>query len=93
MEDGPPMPEHQEGGEAMDDSGKGDMGEGHTALINSDICPDMKPGDTLMLKIMAVHEGEYQVEYMPEEKEHEGGEGGEEMPEAASMPTGDSMME
>ncbi len=63
----------------MDDSGQEQMGQdatdsesdsGKTALINSDICPGMNPGDTMTLTIDKVLDsGEYQVSYMPEKKE------------------------
>ena len=45
--------------------------EGKTALLNSEICPGMKVGDELVLKVTGVHEGEYEVAYAPEPKEEE----------------------
>lgn len=45
-------------------------GDKPMALINAEIAPDLKPGDELRLKVVAVHEGEYQVEKMDDE-EHE----------------------
>lgn len=61
-EDDAPPPEEQ------DEHGQ----EGKTALINSDICPDCKPGDVLQLKVLKVHGEELEVQFMGmggEEKE------------------------
>lgn len=55
-----PMDNKDEGMEEKDPSG------GKTALINSDICPGMKVGDTIMLDIVAIHDGEYEVKYNTE---------------------------
>jgi hypothetical protein len=68
----PPAREHEEGrmGEHEEKS------EGKTALINSDICPDMKPGDEMVVKIERVMDGQYEVSYAPE-PEHEDMEHGE----------------
>ncbi len=56
----------QESGDSQSDSGK-------TALINSDICPGMKPGDKLTLTVDKVLDsGEYQVSYMPNKQEESG---------------------
>lgn len=60
--------------------------EGKTAVINSDICEGLKPGDTLNLRIVESREGEYVVEY---EKESEPEKGGDQQPEMASMAEGD----
>ena len=57
---------------------------GQTFLLSSEGCPGMKPGDTMELKIVAVHDKEYEVAYEPEEKE----EGGEQPPEEPPMPQG-----
>lgn len=52
--------------------------KGKTAVINSEICPGMEPGDTMVLRITAVNDGEYTVEYEPSENPKEGeGEGKE----------------
>lgn len=40
---------------------------GQTALLPKSICPGMKPGDEMVLKITAVHDDQYQVSYAPEE--------------------------
>lgn len=81
-----------EGSEPRGQDEKEGEGDEHTALINSDICPDMKPGDTLKLRIVAVHDGEYETAYEPEEKG--GDEGGEEaMAGKESAPPVDSMMD
>lgn len=57
--------------------------EGKTAVINSDICPDLKPGDELRLRVVESREGEYVVEYEAEPEKEKGGEG-----EEAPMPGG-----
>lgn len=55
---------------AMDDSEKGAE---NPVLVNSEVCPGMKPGDKLPLRVLRVHEGEYECAYEPEGKE-DGGE-------------------
>jgi hypothetical protein len=81
------MPEGSEPRGQDDKEGEGDE---HTALINSEICPDMKTGDVIELRIKAVHQGEYEVQYEPKEKGD--GEGDEPMPEKeAAVP--DAMMD
>ncbi len=63
-------------GESVEGSQESGDSGGKTALINSDICPGMKPGDTLTLTIDKVLDsGEYQVSYMPEKKEESMEEG------------------
>lgn len=42
-----------------------------TFLINSEVCPDMNPGDTMELRIVATHEREYEVQYVPKESKDE----------------------
>lgn len=78
--------------EGSEDRGQGEGDEdgkyAHTALINSQICPDMKPGDVMELKILAVHDGEYEVGYNPEKGQEEEVA---QMPEKESAP--DSMMD
>jgi hypothetical protein len=39
---------------------------GKTYLINKDVCPDMQVGDEMVVKIEAIHEGEYEVSYSEE---------------------------
>lgn len=41
-------------------------GEEKTALIPSRLCPGMEVGDEVVLKITAIHDGEYEVAYAPE---------------------------
>lgn len=45
---------------------KGEEGEEKTALIPSSLCPGMEVGDEVVLKITAIHDGEYEVAYAPE---------------------------
>ena len=48
---------------------------GETALLPSSICPGMKPGDEMVLKIVSVQDDQYQVAYAPEKGSKESGEG------------------
>lgn len=41
-------------------------GEEKTVLIPSSLCPGMEVGDEVVLKITAIHDGEYEVAYAPE---------------------------
>lgn len=52
-----------------------------TALVPVSLCPGLKPGDKLALKIIATHEEEYEVEY------DEGDEGEKSAKEQPSMET------
>jgi hypothetical protein len=58
------------------------QGEGNSALINSDICEGLHPGDTLELRVVKVQEDQYVVEYEKEEEspDEEGSSGRAEMP-------------
>ncbi len=47
---------------------------GTTALIPKSLCPGMKPGDMINLKIDRVHDDQYQVSYIPEQTEETGEE-------------------
>lgn len=79
----------EEAGESAEYESEEQGGEKKTAVIDSSICPGMKPGDDMILKIEAVRDGEYTVSYSPEpetpeekadsaraEEESEGGGGG-----------------
>lgn len=44
---------------------------GATALIPKSLCPGMKPGDPIELKIVRVHDDQYEVSYAPEEESME----------------------
>jgi hypothetical protein len=57
-----------------------------TALIPQSLCPGMKPGDELVLKIDRVHGEEYEVSYAPKE------ESPEEAPPESAPPSGDPQM-
>ena len=80
---------------AMGNQDGEDKGEGQTFLINSEACPGMKPGDTMELKIVAVHDKEYEVSYQPEEKGEDGQGGDGEAPAEAPTPAspGGGMMD
>lgn len=57
----------------MEQGGEG----GETATIPESLCPGMKEGDEIVLKIVGKSDGQYQVAYAPAEG---GGEKGEEGP-------------
>jgi len=68
-DDGPEAPAQgmeQSGGEDMEQSGDH---SGKTALLNSEICPGMEPGDMITLRITDVKDGEYVVTYSEEDKD------------------------
>ena len=69
------MPPEQESAAPREE--KRDPGDEKTALIPASLCPDMQPGDEVTLKIVAVHEDEYEVSYSPkgngDEEEHKAG--------------------
>lgn len=70
--------------------------QGITALLPKNICPGMEPGDEMVLKIVRVHDDQYEVAYAPEPKdEEEEKEPTREIPSSAPAPEGDmaSMME
>lgn len=51
--------------------------EGKTYLVNKDICEGMEPGEEMIVKIVRVLDGEYEIAYSPEPKhdeEHDEGE-------------------
>jgi hypothetical protein len=76
--------------ESPSDAGKG-QGEkesNKTALINSDICPGLKPGDTLEARVVAVHDKEYEVEYEGDMGEQNPKEESAPPPEMAGAPGG-----
>ncbi len=51
-----------------------------TALLPKSICPDMQPGEELVLKIDKVMDKEYVVSYSPKEKSEPEPDGGAEQP-------------
>lgn len=82
-----PEPEQGTPPEGMDQKGN----HGMPQLINSEICPDAQPGETIMLKVLKKHEGELEVSYMGKE-----GEEGAMPPDGAPEPAmagGDSMLD
>lgn len=70
--------------------GDGDHGEesphdtGKTAVVPSELCPGMKAGDEMVVKILSVDDDSYEITYAPKKgkakAEKEGG-GGETEPE------------
>lgn len=47
------------------EEGQEDQGQ-QTALIPKSLCPDMKVGDEMVVKIVGGHENDWEVEYAPE---------------------------
>jgi hypothetical protein len=64
---------------------------GTTAVVPSELCPGMKVGDEMVLKIVGVDDDSYEVAYAPKEGKSEQ----EEAPAPAPAPEGSmqSMME
>jgi hypothetical protein len=80
------------GGMAPDDSsGEQPHDTGTTAVVPSELCPGMKVGDEMVVKIIGVDDDSYEIAYAPKE----GGEEEAEAPASAPAPEGsmDSMME
>jgi len=74
------MDDSQPDGEQGSAQGAADQStdSGKTFLINSDVCPGMKAGDMLNLRIEKVLDsGEYQVSYIPEKEEEASESSGE----------------
>lgn len=63
---------------------------GTTAVVPSELCPGMKVGDEMVVKIVGVDDDSYEIAYAPKE-----GKGEEEAPAPAPAPEGSmaSMME
>jgi len=80
-------------GEDMSNEDRAAATEGKTALIDSDICPGMKPGDEMVVKIRRVMDKQYEVEYSPEPKDKESGPGEGEASAAPKDSEMASMME
>ena len=56
--------------------------EQKTALIDSSICPGMEVGDEMVVKIIGIHDKEYEVAYSEEPDKEKGGDGEGEAPTA-----------
>lgn len=71
-----------------------EKGKGATGILPKTLMggKDFKPGEEIVLKVVAVHENDFEVEYAHDEGEHE--EGGEQPMEPADAPGGgmDEMM-
>ena len=79
------------GAKAPEESGGDEPHDtGTTAVVPSELCPGMKVGDEMVLKIVGVDDDSYEVAYAPKE-----GRGEEEAPTPASAPEGSmqSMMD
>lgn len=76
--------ESSEGGEQPHDTGT-------TAVVPSELCPGMKVGDEMVVKIVGVDDDSYQIAYAPKEGKGEQ----EESPAPAPAPEGSmsSMLE
>jgi len=80
------------GAETMDESGHDEPHDtGVTAVVPSELCPGMKVGDEMVVKIVGVDDDSYQIAYVP--KKGKGDE--EESTASAPAPEGSmaSMME
>lgn len=62
-EEGPGMRGPPSDTESEDTSQEEDSRDERTALLPTSLCPGMEVGDEVTLKIVAVHEGEYEVSY------------------------------
>ena len=85
------MDDSQPDGEQGSAQGAADQStdSGKTFLINSDVCPGMKAGDMLNLRVEKVLDsGEYQVSYIPE-KEEESSESSQPESDMESAPQSD----
>ena len=58
-------------------------GDSKTFLLNKDVCPGMKPGDTGAFRVEREMEGEFECSYIDEKKE----ESAEQKPEPAMAPS------
>jgi len=45
--------------------------EGKTAMLNSEVCPGKQVGDTMTMRVVAVHDQEYEVEECGEDEDEE----------------------
>ena len=64
---------------ASEQSEDGEKESRKTFLVNKDICPDMKPGDEMVVTIDRVLEDEYEISYAPKK------EGEDDKPSEPSM--------
>jgi|SRR5271170_1185394 len=71
--------------------GEDGEGEGETFMVNKEAYPEAKPGDTFMMRVERVHEGEMECSVEKPEEDEEHGEGEEAMAGAEAPP--DSMMD
>lgn len=71
--------------ETDDDSTQSTDDSGNTAVLPSELCPGMKVGDKLVLKIVGVDDDSYEVAYKPDEQSEEDSE--------VSAPPPDPLME
>lgn len=66
--------------------------DSQTALLPKSLCPGMKVGDTVTLKIEEIHDGDYAVSYPGEHDDEAEEERESESPEMAGpAPTGSDM--
>lgn len=82
------------GGAPQDDSGGEQPHDtGTTAVVPSELCPGMKVGDEMVVKILRVDDDSYEIGYAPKEGKSKAEEG--ETPEPAPAPEGSmsSMLE
>lgn len=51
--------------------GEEEHGEGQTALVNKELCPDCLPGDRLIVEVLKDHGAEMELRYIGKEGEEE----------------------
>lgn len=81
------------GGDAAPEEAGGNQSHdtSNTAVVPSELCPGMKVGDTMVVKIVGVDDDSYEIAYEPKDGKPEE----EEVPAPAAAPEGSmqSMME
>lgn len=84
---------------AYDSASKGGGGEdqphdtGTTAVVPSELCPGMKVGDEMVVKILSVDDDSYEIGYAPKEGKGGDEEAAAEAPAPAPEGSMQSMME
>jgi hypothetical protein len=59
---------YNDGPAAAPDAGGGGAGTGKTAMLDKAVCGDCQPGDTVHLKVVAVHGNEVEVSCCADEE-------------------------
>ena len=77
-------------GGADDEQGNSPHDTGTTAVVPSELCPGMKVGDEMVVKILSVDDDSYEIAYAPEKGKHKA-ESEESAGEAEAPPAEGSM--